>query len=179
MKALGWTVFGTPIGNCALAWGARGITGAWLPGECELSLRSCVARRLPGMPEQEPTPEVLAVVDRIVGLLNGASDALQDVALDFEGIPRFHQRVYEAARAILPGRTITYLQLAQQLQAPGAARAVGQALGRNPFPILVPCHRVLASGGKAGGFSAPGGVVTKYKLLDIEGALRQGQPQLF
>jgi methylated-DNA-[protein]-cysteine S-methyltransferase len=87
--------------------------------------------------------------------------------------------VYGVARAIPPGRTLTYLEVAQRLDEPGAARAVGRALGRNPFPILVPCHRVLAAGRRAGGFSAPGGVVTKYRLLEIEGAFRRGEPQLF
>ncbi|MEW6707594.1 MAG: methylated-DNA--[protein]-cysteine S-methyltransferase [Pseudomonadota bacterium] len=179
MHALGFTRFDTPIGACALAWNARGIAGAWLPERDAAALRLRVARRLPLAAEQAPPAAVQAAVERIVALLQGADDDLQDVALDYAAIPDFNRRVYDAARAIHPGQTLTYLQIALQLGEPGAARAVGQALGRNPFPILVPCHRVLAAGGKAGGFSAPGGVVTKYRLLEIEGAFRQGEPQLF
>ena len=87
-----------------------------------------------------------------------------------DGVPEFHRRVYEAARAIPPGNTLSYGDIAKRVGAPGAARAVGQALGRNPFPIVVPCHRVLAAGGKIGGFSAQGGVATKRRMLAIEGA---------
>jgi methylated-DNA-[protein]-cysteine S-methyltransferase len=91
----------------------------------------------------------------------------------------FHRRVYEASPRIGPGRTCTYAELAQRLGEPGAARAVGQALGANPFAIIVPCHRVLAAGGRSGGFSAPGGVETKLRLLEIERARFGGQPSLF
>jgi methylated-DNA-[protein]-cysteine S-methyltransferase len=179
MKALGFTLFDTAIGACALVWNARGIAGVWLPERDEASLRARIARRLPALPEQAPPASVQAAAERITGLLQGGSDDLHDLVLDLSATPLFHRRVYEVARAIPPGRTRTYLEVAIELGAPGAARAVGQALGRNPFPIVVPCHRVLAAGGKAGGFSAPGGVVTKYKLLEIEGAVGQGEPQLF
>jgi methylated-DNA-[protein]-cysteine S-methyltransferase len=179
MNALGFTLFDTPIGACALAWGARGLVGVWLPERDERALRDRIARRLSRSLEQAAPPEVLHAADRINALLEGGSDDLQDIALDYSEIPAFHQRVYGVARAIPPGRTMTYLEVAQHLQEPGAARAVGQALGRNPFPIVVPCHRVLAAGNKAGGFSAPGGVFTKYRLLEIEGAFRQGDGRLF
>ena len=85
-----------------------------------------------------------------------------------EGVAGFHRRVYDAARAIPPGKTLAYGEIAERIGAPGAARAVGQALGRNPFPIVVPCHRVLAAGGKIGGFSAHGGTATKRRMLAIE-----------
>ncbi len=91
-----------------------------------------------------------------------------------DGVPEFHRRVYEAARAIPPGNTLSYGDIAKRAGVPGAARAVGQALGRNPFPIVVPCHRVLAAGGKIGGFSAQGGVETKRRMLEIEGAPLNG-----
>jgi methylated-DNA-[protein]-cysteine S-methyltransferase len=101
------------------------------------------------------------------------------VALDMEGVPPFHRRVYEIARTIPPGATLSYGDVAARLDAPGAARAVGQALGRNPFALVVPCHRVLAARGKAGGFSARGGVATKLRLLALEGARPADQPALF
>jgi methylated-DNA-[protein]-cysteine S-methyltransferase len=179
MQALGLTLFDTPIGACALAWNERGIAGVWLPERDEASLRERIARRLPLRLEQAPPPDLKAAAERITALLHGGDDDLRDLVLDLSEIPAFHQRVYQVARAIPPGRTLTYLEVAQQLGEPTAARAVGQALGRNPFPIVVPCHRVLAAGNKAGGFSAPGGVFTKYKLLEIEGAFRQGESQLF
>jgi methylated-DNA-[protein]-cysteine S-methyltransferase len=94
-------------------------------------------------------------------------------------VPAFHRRVYEFARTIAPGRTMTYGEIAAHLGDPTAARAVGQALGANPFAIIVPCHRVLAAGGRAGGFSAPGGVDTKRRLLEIERARIGNEPQLF
>ena len=85
-----------------------------------------------------------------------------------EGVPPFHRRVYEAAREIPPGDTLSYGAIANRIGSPGSARAVGQALGRNPFAIVVPCHRVVAANGKLGGFSANGGVTTKANLLALE-----------
>jgi methylated-DNA-[protein]-cysteine S-methyltransferase len=105
-----------------------------------------------------------------MALLRGEARDLSAIALDMDGLPSFQRRVYEAARAIPPGETLSYGEVAARLGAPGSARAVGQALGRNPFAIVVPCHRVLAAGGKAGGFSANGGVATKLRLLALEGA---------
>jgi methylated-DNA-[protein]-cysteine S-methyltransferase len=94
-------------------------------------------------------------------------------------VPEFNQRVYAAARAIPPGRTLTYGEVAQQIGEPGAARAVGQALGHNPFAPVVPCHRILAAGNGGGGFSAEGGVATKLRMLQIEHARMGPQPSLF
>jgi methylated-DNA-[protein]-cysteine S-methyltransferase len=103
---------------------------------------------------------------------------LSNVVLDMDGVPPFHQRVYALARRLLPGETVTYGELARRLGDPGAARAVGQALGANPFAPVVPCHRVLAASGRAGGFSANGGVSTKLRLLLIERTRFNG-PGLF
>jgi methylated-DNA-[protein]-cysteine S-methyltransferase len=113
---------------------------------------------------------VQRAMDGIVALLNGSKRDLSGVTLDLAGVPEFHMRVYEVARTVRPGETITYGEIAKRLGDPLAARAVGQALGWNPFPIIVPCHRVLAAGGKPGGFSASGGTVTKLRILGIEGA---------
>ena len=118
-------------------------------------------------------------MERIVALLHGQRDDLTDLRLDMAGVPDFHRRVYDAARRIGPGHTRSYGELAAGLGEPGAARAVGQALGANPFAVIVPCHRVLAAGGRGGGFSAPGGVDTKLRLLEIERARIGSQPSLF
>ena len=116
-----------------------------------------------------PDRPIQAAIEGIVALLEGedASD-LSEIELDLRAVPAFNAAVYRIARTIPPGETLTYGEIAARLNDPGAARAVGQALGANPIPIIVPCHRVLAAGGRAGGFSAPGGVMTKLKLLEIE-----------
>ncbi len=126
--------------------------------------------RFPAAGEVAPPAEVQRAVDQIAALLRGEESDLAGIALDMDDVPAFHRRVYETARAIQPGTTMSYGDIAGRIDAPGAARAVGQALGRNPFPIIVPCHRVLAAGGKIGGFSAQGGLATKRRLLAIEGA---------
>jgi methylated-DNA-[protein]-cysteine S-methyltransferase len=112
-------------------------------------------------------------------LLQGESIDLRDVVIDYEGIAPFHQRVYEISRQILAGQTRTYGEIAAELGEPGASRAVGQALGANPFAVIVPCHRVLAAGGRSGGFSAGGGVSTKLRILLIERAQIGNEPGLF
>jgi methylated-DNA-[protein]-cysteine S-methyltransferase len=117
-------------------------------------------------------------IDGIVALLGGEPADLTAVPLDMERLPAFQRAVYEIARTIPPGDTLTYGEIAARLGDPGTARAVGQALGSNPFPIVVPCHRVLAAGGRLGGFSAHGGTATKLRLLTLERA-RAVTPSLF
>ncbi|WP_442874844.1 methylated-DNA--[protein]-cysteine S-methyltransferase [Amycolatopsis sp. NBC_00345] len=124
-------------------------------------------------------PDVVRVaVEGIVALLGGERRDLVEVGLDLSGVPEFNRRAYEVARAVSPGKTVTYGDIAHRLGMPGSAQAVGQAMGHNPFPIVVPCHRVLAAGGKDGGFSAHGGVQTKRTMLVIEGAIAD-EPTLF
>ena len=171
MTATGFTLFETAIGRCGIAWGAHGISGVQLPQADEAETRARMLQRFPAAGEGMPPPEVRQAVERIVALLRGEGGDLASVVLDMEDVPAFHRRVYELARTIPPGMTLSYGDIATRLGAPGAARAVGQALGRNPFPIVVPCHRVLAAGGKIGGFSAQGGVTTKRRMLAIEGAM--------
>jgi len=118
-------------------------------------------------------------VEDMKALLRGEARDLSGIVLDMDAMPSFHRRVYEAARAIPPGSTLSYGEIAARLGAPGSARAVGQALGRNPFAIIVPCHRVLAAGGRTGGFTASGGVTTKLRMLAIEGAATNAQQALF
>ncbi len=171
--------FETPLGDCAIVWGEAGVRGLMLPGADRARTLASLRRRHPDSSEAAPTPAIAAAIAALRSLLAGRPQPLDDIALDMAGVPEFHQRVYDAARRIGPGHTCTYGELAEVLGEPGAARAVGQALGANPFAIIVPCHRVLAAGGASGGFSAPGGVATKLKLLEIERARFGGQPQLF
>lgn len=169
--------FATAIGDCAIAWGEHGVVGLWLPRTDGSLPAATVLRRWPDAHEAALPAALQAGVQQIIDLLAGrAKPMLDDVALDFARISDFDARVYAAARRIAPGATATYGELAAQLGDAHEARAVGQALGRNPFPIVVPCHRVLAAHGKAGGFSAPGGLIVKHRLLQIEGAL---PPSLF
>ena len=169
MTAYGFTLFDTAIGRCGVAWSDRGLVGVQLPEMGDGETRERMLQRFPAAAERPPPPKVRLAIDRIVALLCGEPSDLSAIALDMEGVAPFHRRVYEAARAIPPGKTLAYGDIATRLGAPGAARAVGQALGRNPFPIIVPCHRVVAAGGKIGGFSAHGGTATKRRMLAIEG----------
>ena len=132
--------------------------------------RGC-ARRFPEWQEREPPPEVRAGASTAIrALLDGEARDLSEIELDLEGVSDFHRQVYAIARRIPPGRTRTYGDIAAELGDKGLARAVGQALGLNPFAPVVPCHRVLAAGGKWGGFSAHGGAASKLRMLAIEGA---------
>jgi methylated-DNA-[protein]-cysteine S-methyltransferase len=163
-------LFPTAIGACAIAWSNRGVTALWFPEETDHQTRARVARRLPQSLESTPPPFVQHAIEGIVALLTGEARDLSDVPLDLESVPSFHQRVYDVARQIKPGTTLSYGEVAARVGEPDSARAVGQALGRNPIPIIVPCHRVLAADGGTGGFSALGGTATKLRLLAIEGA---------
>src|SRR5215207_852874 len=173
METTGYTLFETALGSCGIAWGSRGIAAVQLPYADE---RALPARMRRFGTESPPPPDVRRAIGEIVALLAGEPRDLSSVALDMERVPEFNRRVYAVARAIPPGETLTYGEVAERIGERGAAQAVGQALGRNPFPIVVPCHRVLAAGGGLGGFSAPGGATTKRRLLAIEGA---GAPALF
>jgi methylated-DNA-[protein]-cysteine S-methyltransferase len=170
----GWSLFDTPIGRCAIAWSERGVAGVQLPEASEAETRGRVVRRVPRAVEAEPPPAVRHAIEGIVALLAGQRTPAAELAfveLDLRGIPAFERRVYEVARTLRPGETSSYGEVARKLGDPSAARAVGGALGRNPFPLVVPCHRVLAADGGLGGFSASGGATLKRKLLQIEGAL--------
>lgn len=169
-------LFDTAIGHCGVAWSTRGVTRVQFPeadrSATERRLRNGIGGPVPG----EPPPEVDEAIDRIRRYLAGDAIDFALVALDLTGVGAFHRKVYDAARRIGWGQTTTYGELARQAGAPGAARAVGQALGRNPVPIVVPCHRILASGGRVGGFSAFGGAATKERLLALEG-VQQERPR--
>jgi methylated-DNA-[protein]-cysteine S-methyltransferase len=168
MAADGFHLFDTAIGRCGVAWGARGLTALQLPEVRDAQTRARLAARFPNARELPPPADVRRALDAIAALLRGERSDLSTIALDLDRVPPFHRRVYEVTRAIPPGATLSYGDVAERVGVPGAARAVGQALGRNPFAIVVPCHRVLAAGGKVGGFSANGGVTTKLRLLSLE-----------
>jgi methylated-DNA-[protein]-cysteine S-methyltransferase len=175
----GFALFDTAIGRCGIGWGGRGLVCVQLPEAREAATRARVLQRCPDAREASPPPDVRRAIDGIVALLRGEAVDLSSVALDMDRVPSSHRRVYQVARTIPPGATLTYGDVAERIGAPGASRAVGQALGRNPFPIVVPCHRVIAAGGKIGGFSANGGVTTKRRLLSIERAHADRAPTLF
>lgn len=182
MQVAGYCVFATALGVCALAWGADGIVAVQLPEDSETATLERMLRGRTVAPgaAQAPLPaDVQATVEGIQALLAGAPRDLREVALDMSGISPFHQRVYAMARAIAPGQTLTYGEVAEALGDKALSRAVGQALGANPFAPVVPCHRVLAAGGRFGGFSAGGGALTKLRMLEIEGAALGGTPSLF
>ncbi len=183
MPAQCFAVFDTPIGPCAIAWSTNGIAGVQLPEGNKEASRSRLSRRWPNALETNVPVNVQRAIERIQAMLGktaeGATDTLADVVLDLEGIPDFHRKVYDVARSIPPGHTMTYGEIAKRLGVPHESREVGQAMGRNPVPIIVPCHRVLGADGKMGGFSAPGGVATKRRMLEIEGAAAVGAGPLF
>ncbi len=175
----GFALFETAIGPCGIAWRASGIIGLALPDSDRAKAMAGLRRRHPDLDQAEPPPAVARAIAAITAHLAGSRDDLNWVTLDLGGVDGFEAAVYRAARAIPPGETRTYGQLAAELGDPGKARAVGQALGRNPWPIVVPCHRITGADGRTGGFSAPGGAATKLKLLEIEGALAAGTLPLF
>jgi methylated-DNA-[protein]-cysteine S-methyltransferase len=173
-----FALFDTAIGTCGIVWTSRGIAGVQVHNASERATRASLLHRFPDAQEVAPLPAVKRAIDGIVALLRGEPSDLSDVTIDVDKVPEFNRKVYDIARSIPPGATLTYGEIAERLGDKLLARDVGQALGQNPIPLIVPCHRVLAAGGKTGGFSAPGGVVSKLRLLTIEGAQPNG-PTLF
>ena len=171
MAAPGHALFDTAIGPCGIAWGPAGITAVQLPEPDAAGTRARLLRSLPyALPEAEPPPTVQAAIAGVQALLAGQRPGdLRHLVLDMSRLSAFHQRVYARTRAIPPGQVLTYGELAAELGDKGLARAIGQAMGANPFAPVVPCHRVLAASGLAGGFSASGGARTKLHLLELEG----------
>jgi methylated-DNA-[protein]-cysteine S-methyltransferase len=158
VQLVGYLRFETALGTCAVEWSDAGVTRTWLPG------------RLPARPDDDPPQWVADAVSGMQSLLDGGDADLVSVPLDLDGVPDFDRRVYDLVRRLPRGTTVTYGEVAQRLGSPRGAQAVGQAMGHNRVPIVVPCHRVVAAGGRNGGFSAPGGVDTKLRMLAIEGA---------
>jgi methylated-DNA-[protein]-cysteine S-methyltransferase len=179
MSELGRALFETALGSCGVAWGPRGIVWIQLPDASAKATLARMGRTVPDAIDAEPPPSIRAAMDAIALHLRGERADLAAIELDMSGVPRFHARVYVASRAIPSGTVASYGEIAKRVGVPDAARAVGQALGKNPFAIVVPCHRVVASGKKPGGFSAHGGLATKAKMLAIEGYALEPQGDLF
>jgi methylated-DNA-[protein]-cysteine S-methyltransferase len=179
MSGRGYTIFDTGIGRCGIAWGDRGVIGVQLPEAREIETRGRMLRQYPDARELRPPLNVQTAIEGIGALLRGRACNLSDVALDMRGIHAFNQRVYELTREIPRGETRTYSEIATRLGASGASHSVAQAIGRNPFMIIVPCHRVLEAGGYADKISPNGGVISKRRLLSIEGAVSPSSSTLF
>ena len=178
MEAASFALFDTALGRCAIAWRGDAVIGFALPGISEEATSAQLIRRHPGAVVAEPSEVIARAIIAVRRLLAGERTDLSFIKVDLAGAAAFEGAVYEALRSVGPGDTVTYGVLAERAGSPGAARAVGMAMGRNPIPVIIPCHRVLAGGGKSGGFSAPGGVNTKFRLLQIEQAGR-GDTLLF
>ncbi len=178
-----FAVFETAIGACGIAWSVPGpgpdlpvVVGFQLPEANRQRTEARIARRAGSPYPIEPPPTIAALITRVQRHLKGAVQDFRDVPVDLSDLAPFARQVYEAIRQIPPSRTVTYGELAATLHQPTAAQAVGRALGRNPIPLIIPCHRVLAARGRTGGFSAHGGSTAKVRLLAIEGAGTGGLP---
>jgi methylated-DNA-[protein]-cysteine S-methyltransferase len=170
MSGHGFTIFDTAVGRSGIAWGNLGILGVQLPEARELETRGRMYRVYPEAREQRPPHNTEIAIEGIVALLRGADADMSDVALDFTGMPYFNQRVYSYIRTIRRGETRTYDEVANGMRVHGAVYSVAQAIGRNPFMIIVPCHRVLEAGNYADKMGPNAGVISKRRLLTIEGA---------
>jgi methylated-DNA-[protein]-cysteine S-methyltransferase len=179
MSKTNYMLFGTVIGTCGIAWTEYGIRAVQLPEINETATRARLLARFPGATEAPPSPEASRARDDIVAMLHGMPVDVSDIRLDMARVPAFHQQVYQVASATKPGETLTFSEVAARLGMPATARAVGQALGKNPLPIVIPCHRILAKGGKGNSFSAHGAAATKMRLLAIEGFRPCGAPAHF
>ena len=176
--AASYTLFDTAIGRCGIAWRSGLVVSSALPGADDAATVLNLVRRLPDASEAEPEGVAAEAIELVRRLLGGEAVDLSVIPVDLGACPDFEHRIYTLLREVPTGATVTYGELAERAGSPGAARAVGMAMGRNPVPIIVPCHRVLASSGRSGGFSAPGGVTTKFRILQIEQAGRSGEGQL-
>jgi methylated-DNA-[protein]-cysteine S-methyltransferase len=179
MMGRGYSIFDTGIGRCGIAWGDLGIVGVQLPEAREIETRKRLFQLYPDAREQRPPENVEIAIEGIVALLHGDNSDLSDVTLDMTGIPAFNQRVYAFARSIPRGETRTYGEVAAHLRASGAVYSVAQAIARNPFMIIVPCHRVLEAGHYADKISPNGGAISKRRLLSIEGTHPTSSKTLF
>ena len=179
MAGRAYTIFDTGIGRCGIAWGEAGIVGVQLPEAREIETRKRLYRLYPDAREMRPPLNVELAIEGMVALLRSEPGDFSDVTLDMSGIHAFNQRVYQITRAIPRGETRTYGEIAARLGTSGAVHSVAKAIARNPFVIIVPCHRVLEAGGYADQISPHGGTVSKRRLLSLEGALAKSGPTLF
>jgi methylated-DNA-[protein]-cysteine S-methyltransferase len=179
MAGRGYSIFDTGLGRCGIAWGDLGVMGVQLPEAREIDTRKRLFQLYPDARELRPPENVKMAIEGIAALLRGGDSDLSDIPLDMSGIPPFNQRVYAFVRTIPRGETRTYADVASALRASGAVVSVAQAIGRNPFMIIVPCHRVLEAGHYADKISPNGGVISKRPLLSIEGTKTTASKTLF
>ena len=165
-----FTLFGTAIGQCALTWRGGRLTGVFLPALNDAAERRAIEKRAKGSTASAPAPFVVRAIDRINRLCSGEAVTFEDTPLERSSIEPLCNRIYDILLCVPFGKTTTYGAIAEELGDKSLSRAVGAAMGSNPFPIIIPCHRVTGAGGKLGGFSAPGGASAKRQLLEIEGA---------
>ena len=170
-------VFETAMGFCAIAWGDAGVVRFQLPTKTAEAAERLIRRRVFGAEPDAPSADVAAAVTAAKRYFDGEEIDFSQVQVDLAGQDAFFGQIYDALRRVGWGRTTTYSALAKEVGAGReAARDVGEAMARNPAPLIIPCHRVLAAGGKIGGFSAPGGSRTKMRMLELEG-VRVGRPE--
>jgi methylated-DNA-[protein]-cysteine S-methyltransferase len=179
MVGCAYSVFDTALGRCGIAWGDAGIVGVQLAAMREIETRGQLLRRFPDARETRPPLEIAPAIEAIATLLRGQACDLPNVALDMQGVPPFNRRVYDILRGIPRGETISFGEIGARLGATGAIHSVSQALARNPFPVLVPCHRAVEARGDTAGAPSFGGSITRYRLLSLEGALAGRGPSLF
>jgi methylated-DNA-[protein]-cysteine S-methyltransferase len=170
MVGRAYAIFDTAIGRCGMVWSSAGVVAVQLPEAREIDTRRRIFQVHPEAREQRPPSDIALAIEGVAATLRGGHADLADVSLDFGGVPAFNRRVYEAARAIPRGEARTYGEIAKALGASGASYSVAQAIARNPFMIVVPCHRVLETGNYADRISPFGGMISKRRLLSIEGA---------
>ncbi len=174
-----YAIFDTAIGRCGIVWSNAGVVAVQLPEAREIDTRRRIYQVHPEAREQLPPPNCELAIEGIAAMLHGDGADLADVTLDMSGVHAFNRRVYDLVRAIPRGETRTYHEIAKALGASGATHSVAQAIAKNPFMIIVPCHRALEAGNYADRISAYGGVISKRRLLSIEGAHPVASKTLF
>ena len=172
-----YTIFETDAGHCGIAWSSKGVTRFQLPERDAAAAERQIRRRTPGAEAATPSPQVAGIINAVRHYFTGEPVDFIDIALDLPAMDDLFRSIYAETRQLRWGETTSYGALAKSLgHGPEVARDVGQAMAKNPVPLIIPCHRVLAAGGKPGGFSAPGGVNTKLKMLEMEG-VRMAAPE--
>ena len=178
MAGHAYTIFDTSVGRCGIAWGRNGVVSVRLPEPREIETRRQLMQQFPDIRDLNPPDEIATAIESIAALLRGQPGDVSGVMLDTGAMPPFQRRIYDMVRAIPRGETRSYAEIAARLGASGAVNAVGQAIRRNPFSLIVPCHRALEIAGDTSGLAANGSVVTRFRLLSIEGAFASSGPTL-
>lgn len=179
MESSGILILETDIGPCGIAWRGTKIVGVEIGDADEKETRYRLRERFPGAEDIDVPAFVNRAAQGVRALLAGADADFSDTPLALDSVPDLNRQVYDIILELKPGETTTYGAIARRIGDISLSQAVGYALGKNPFPIIVPCHRVLGANGKVGGFSAAGGTATKLKLLNIERARTSSEPDLF